>query len=66
MAAQPADVSATPASLVSSVNLLRVNSVPLSRSLMSKLNKTRLSTDPRGTPVATGFQPDSALLMTTL
>ena len=38
MAAQPAGVSTTPPSLVSSANLLRVHSNSSSRSLMKKLN----------------------------
>jgi len=64
MAAQRSVVSATLPSLVSSANLLRIHSVPSSRSLM-KLNKTGLTTDPWGTPLVTGLQLDSAPLMTT-
>jgi len=48
MAAQPAGVSTTPPSFVSPANLLRVHSNSSSRSLMKKLNKTGLSTDPGG------------------
>ena len=66
MAAQPAGVSTTPPSFVSSTNLLRVHSNSSSRSLMKKLNKTRLSTDPWGIPLVTSLQLDSAPLMTTL
>jgi len=44
MAAQPAGVSTTPPSLVSSANWLRVHSNSSSRSLMKKLNKTGPST----------------------
>ena len=53
MAAQPAGVSTTPPSLVSSANWLRVHSNSSSRSLMKKLNKTGPSTDPWGTPLVT-------------
>jgi len=42
MAAQPSGVSASPYSSVSSTNLLRVDSIFSSRSLMKMLNKTRL------------------------
>jgi len=48
MAAQPAGVSTTPPSLVSSANWLRVTSNSSSRSLMKKLNQTGPSTDPWG------------------
>jgi len=40
MASQPSGVSATPPSFASSINLLRVHSVPSSRSPMKMLNKT--------------------------
>ena len=53
-------------SFVSSANLLRVHSNSSSRSLMNKLNKTGPSTDPWGTPLVTGLQPDSLPLMTVL
>ena len=66
MVAQPFGVSTTPLSLVSSANLLRLHSNSSSRSLMKKLNKTGPSTDPWETPLVTGLQLDSALLMTTL
>ena len=46
LAAQPASVSTTPPSFVSSANLLRVHSNSSSRSLMKKLNKTGPITDP--------------------
>jgi len=55
MAAQLSGVSATPPSFVSSANSLRVHSVPSSRSLMSQWNKAAPSTDPCGTPLATGW-----------
>ncbi|XP_055576153.1 uncharacterized protein LOC129736772 [Falco cherrug] len=42
------------------------SSVPSSWSLMSKLNRTGPSTDPWGTPLATGLQLRSVLLVTTL
>jgi len=66
MAAQASGVSATPPGYVSSANLLSAHSVPSSRSCINKLNKTGLSTDPWGTPLATDFQPDSTSLITTL
>ncbi|XP_048782344.1 uncharacterized protein LOC125684319 isoform X1 [Lagopus muta] len=47
-------------------NLLRVAIIPSSRSLMKMLNKSGPSTDPWGTPLVTGLQPDSALPTTTL
>ena len=62
MAAQPAGVSTTPPSFVSSANVLRVHSNSSSRSLMKKLNKTGPSTDPWGTPLVTGLQLDSTRL----
>ena len=66
MAAQPSGVSTTPPSFVSSANLLRVCSVPSSRTSMNKRNKTGPRTEPWGTPLATGLRLDSALLITTL
>ena len=60
MAAQPSGVPAPPPSFVSLANLLRVHSVPSSRSVMNKLNNTGPSTDPWGPPLATGLQLDSA------
>jgi len=48
MAAQLSGVSTTPSSFMSSADLLRVHSIPSSRSLMKKLNKTGPSTDPWG------------------
>ncbi|XP_068788224.1 uncharacterized protein [Struthio camelus] len=66
MAAQSSGVSAPPPSSVSAANLLRVHSVPSSRSLMNTLNKSGPRTDPWGTPLATGLQLDSAPFNTTL
>ena len=60
MVPQPSGVSATPHSFVSSVNLLRVDSIPSSRSLMQMLNKSRLNNDLWGTLLVTGLQPDCA------
>jgi len=60
MVPQPSCVSATPHSFVLSVNLLKVDSIPSSRSLMKMLNKTRPNTDPWGTPLVTGLQPGCA------
>lgn len=54
MTAQPSSVSATAPTLLSSANLLRVHSIPLSRLLMKILKKTGPSSDPQGTPQATG------------
>lgn len=45
MAARPSGVSATPSSLVSGANTLRVHSAPASRSLIKMLNRIRPSTD---------------------
>jgi len=64
MAAQLHGVSVTLPSFASSANLLRVNSIPSSRSLMRMLNKTQPSTNPWGTPLVTGFQLDSEPLIT--
>lgn len=52
MAAQPSGISAPPPSFVSSPIFLRVHSIPSSRSLMNKSNKTGPSTDPWGTLLA--------------
>jgi len=51
MVAQPSGMSATPPSFVSSANLLRVHSIPSSRSSTKTLNQIRVSTDPWGTPL---------------
>lgn len=62
MAEQPSDVSATLASLVSPVNLLRVHSVPSPQSLMKMLNRTGPGGDRRDTTA--GLQLDFVLLIT--
>ena len=46
MASHPSGVLTAPHSLVSSANVLRVHSIPLSMSLMKILNSTSPSTDP--------------------
>ena len=46
MAAQPSHVSATPSSFVSLADLLKVDTIPSSRSLMKILNSTGPSTAP--------------------
>ena len=51
-------VSTAPHSLVSSVNLLRVHSVPLSMLLTKRLNSTVPRTQPWGTPLVTGVHLD--------
>lgn len=53
-------------SLVSSVNLLRAHSVPLSRLLTKTLNSTGTGTGPWGTSVAASCQLDFVPLITTL
>jgi len=64
MATQPSGTAATPHILVSSANLLRVHSVPPSRSLVKWLNGTGPSIDPWGTPLVTGLLLDFVLLIT--
>lgn len=49
MAAQLSNISTTSPSFMSSANLLRLRSAPLSRPLMKILNKTGPSTHPRDT-----------------
>jgi len=66
MAYLPSSVSAASLSLVSSQNFLRVHLVPLSTPLMKILNNIVPSTDPRGTPLVTGFHLDNELLTVTL
>ena len=66
MAAQPSGVSAIPHSFVSSANLLRVDTILSSKSLMKIANKTRSSTDPWGTLLKADLQLDSVPLLTTL
>ena len=51
-------LSSTPLSLVSSMNLLRVLSAPLSSSLMKILKSVGSNIDPRGTPQVAGLQLD--------
>ena len=58
--------SSTPHSYVRSINLLRVHYTPSSCLLMKVLYKTRPSTDPLGTLLATPLQPDIAPLTTAL
>ncbi|KAK4810817.1 hypothetical protein QYF61_008789 [Mycteria americana] len=52
----PSSRSTLPHNLVSSANLLRVHSIPLSRSLIKILNRTGPNTEPWGTPLVTGRQ----------
>jgi len=56
-------VSATPSSFVSLADLLKVDTIPSSRSLMKIWNKARCSTNPWGTLLITGLQLDSVLLI---
>lgn len=53
-------------SFVSSANLLRVNSIFSSRSLMKMLNKTKPSTFPWGSPLVTGLHLNSVPLNTAM
>ncbi|KAK4817624.1 LOW QUALITY PROTEIN: hypothetical protein QYF61_021527, partial [Mycteria americana] len=62
----PSSRSTLPHNLVSSANLLRVHSIPLSRSLIKILNRTGPSTEPWGTPLVTGRQLDLTPFTTTL
>jgi len=64
-ASLPSGRSTLPPSLVSSANLLKVHSIPLSRSSVKILNKTCPSTDPWGTPLEMGHQLDLTPLTTT-
>ena len=61
MAARPFGTTTTPPSFVSSANLLRVHSVPLSRSLMKMSDSTSPSIDPW---LVTGLQLDFMVLIT--
>ena len=54
------------ANLVSSANLLRVHSIPSSRSSIKILNKMGSSTNPWGTPLVTGNQLDLTPFTSTL
>ncbi|KAK4829606.1 hypothetical protein QYF61_005706, partial [Mycteria americana] len=51
-------LSTLPHELVSSANLLRVHSIPSSRSLIKILNRTGPNTEPWGTPLVTSCQLD--------
>ena len=62
----PSGRSTLPPSLVSSANLLRVHSIPSSRSSMKMLNRSSPSTEPWGTPLVTGHQLHSTPLSKTL
>ncbi|KAK4810855.1 hypothetical protein QYF61_008827 [Mycteria americana] len=62
----PSRRSTLPHNLVSSANLLRVHSIPSSRSLIKILNKTDPNTEPWGTPLVTGRQLELTPLTTTL
>lgn len=52
--------------LVSSANLVRAHSIPLSSSLINMFKSGDPKTDPRETPVITGFHLDIKLLTTTV
>ena len=62
MAAQPSGVSATPPSFVSQANLVRVHSIPSSRSLMKMLKKTGHGTEPLGN--TDSYRPPTRLCAT--
>ncbi|KAK4828634.1 hypothetical protein QYF61_000282 [Mycteria americana] len=62
----PSSRSTLPHNLVSSANLLRVHSIPLSRSLIKVVNRTSPNTEPWGTPLVTGRQLDLNPFTTTL
>ena len=62
----PSGVLTASLSLVSSANLLRVHLIPLSMSLMKKLNSTGPNMDPQGTPLVTNLHLDIEPLTTTL
>ena len=62
----PYNVLTTPLSLVSSANLLRVHSMPLSMSLIRMLKSTGPRTDPWGTLLVPGLHPDTDPLIKTL
>jgi len=64
--AQPSDVSTAPSSFILSVNLLRVHSVPVSRSLMKMWNSIDPGVSPWVTPLVTCLQVDFVPLITTL
>ncbi|KAK4810941.1 hypothetical protein QYF61_013349 [Mycteria americana] len=56
--ALPSEVSTSPPILVSSANLVRVLSIPSSRSFMKMSNSVGPSIDPWGTPLVTVCQPE--------
>ncbi|KAK4811045.1 hypothetical protein QYF61_015749 [Mycteria americana] len=62
----PSSRSTLPHNLVSSANLLRVHSIPSSRSLIKILNKTGPKTEPWGTSLVTSRQLDLTPFTTTL
>ena len=66
MASLPFRVSATPLSLVSSTNLLRVYSIPLSKSPKKMLNNMSPNKDPSGHHSLGGLHPDIEPLTATL
>ncbi|KAK4826053.1 hypothetical protein QYF61_004168 [Mycteria americana] len=59
-------LSTLPHNLVSSANLLRVHSIPSSRSLIKILNRTGPNSEPWGTALVTGRQLDLTPFTTTL
>lgn len=62
----PSGVPTTPSSLVSSAKLLREQTVPKSRPLMSVLKRTEPSTDPQGTMMVSGLHLDFVPLISIL
>ncbi|KAK4807110.1 hypothetical protein QYF61_018451 [Mycteria americana] len=58
MASLPLRESTAPPNLVSLANLLNVHSTPASRSFIKALKSTGPKTEPWGTPLVTGCQPD--------
>ena len=66
MVFQPSSLLTAPLSLMSSANLLKVHSIPLSMSRMKILTSTGPSNDPWGTPLVTSLHLDIAPLTTSL
>ena len=66
MASHPSGVLTVSQNLLSSVNLLRVHSIPPLMSLMKIYKFASPSTDPWGTPLTTDLHPDTEQLTTTL
>lgn len=64
VASHPSGMSAVSHSLVSTADLLRMYSIPLSMSLMETFNRTGPSTDPWGTPLVTHIHQDVESLIT--